>query len=1111
MLELHNIVKKYSSGDNEVLALRGVSLKFRKNEFVSILGASGCGKTTMLNIIGGLDRYTDGDLVINGISTKEYKDRDWDTYRNHSIGFVFQSYNLIPHQTVLSNVELALTLSGVSKHERRQRAKEALIKVGLGDQLHKRPSQMSGGQMQRVAIARALVNNPDILLADEPTGALDTTTSVQIMDLLKEVASDRLVIMVTHNPELAAEYSTRIVKLSDGLVIDDTDPYEDEEVTVAEAEPTVKVKKPKKNKEKGKKAKTSMSFLTAISLSTKNLLTKKGRTILTSIAGSIGIIGIALILAVSQGVTGYINDVQRDTLSSFPITILAEEADLSSMMSTMMDNTGSSGNVEKKDDAVYSNPILFDLIHSMTSAEVKKNNLEPFKQWLDSRGEHELGEYVSGVHYTYDIDLNMYVKDPNGEYTKAEIADLFSGMMGESSSSMSMMNMGSSFSSVDVWCEMLPGDPAKDGEEQALISDMIYEQYDLVSGNWPTQANQVVLVLNENNEISDIVLYTLGYITKDDMLNTVISAMRGDDDYVSETRRIEYSDIIGKSYKLILNSDYYNYNTQTGLWDDVSGKAEIMKLRIENGYDVTITGIIKPDPDASSTVLSGNLAYTSALTSYIIEETAKTKLAEDQLKAENANFDVFTGLPFAKVEKVLTSAEKIAALNEYIANATPEEKAELYLDIMATPDDEYVSKMLTMYKEQFGLDKLSSDELRIKLSELLSQQNQLEGLTPESIQALIASYSDKELEEMMDQYLVEMIVTGYRDQVTAEIKDKASAPSAEQLSQIKAMIEGQILAAINQKMPEGMKATEMTAQLKMSTVAGIYAEKTGLTLIEYMGILANYSAEQIAAMYDGILTEQATDFYAQNATPSEEELNTRIAAMLDGYITDASEEDLLKIYDDYMPDGLSPNTYQDNLKLIGVCNKEKPSAIHIYASTFEAKDEIAALIENNYNAGKLEEDKISYTDYVAILMSSITTIINAISYVLIAFVAISLVVSSVMIGIITNISVLERTKEIGILRAIGASKRDISRVFNAETFIIGLAAGLIGIITTMILCIPINAIIQALTEINNITAVLPPVAAAILVFISMALTMIAGLIPARNASKKDPVEALRSE
>ena len=1107
MLELKDIVKRYETGDNVVNALAGVSLCFRESEFVSILGASGCGKTTLLNIVGGLDRYTQGDLVINGRSTRFFKDSDWDTYRNHSVGFVFQSYNLIPHQTVLANVELALTLSGVSKSERKARAIEALSKVGLGDQLHKKPNQMSGGQMQRVAIARALVNDPDILLADEPTGALDTQTSVQIMELLKEVAKDRLVIMVTHNPELAEQYSTRIVKLSDGLVIDDSNPITAEEYYALKEKDEaaiIEAKKDKKAKKKTEKNK-SMSFGTAISLSMKNLMTKKGRTIMTSFAGSIGIIGIALILAVSTGVTGFINDVQRDTLSSFPISIYDEEADLSQMMSSMMEAGESSGNSENKDDAVYSNPILFDLIHSMTSAEVKTNNLKPFKEWLDDRNNNELGEYVSGVHYTYDIDLNMYVKDPNGEYTKADIGALFSDLMGNSSSSSSMMSMSSSFGAYDVWCEMIPGEPSSNKEDQALISDMIYDQYELVDGDWPTKKNEILLVLNSNNEISDMALYTLGFITKDEMLDTIMSAMRGDDDYTSETKRLEFSEIIGKNYKLILNDAYYNYNKDTGLWDNVSDKSEIMKLRIENGYDVTISGIIKPKPEASSTVLSGTLAYTSALTDHVITETLNTELAKAQLSEKNSNFNVFTGLPFVDENKDdMSNEEKLQALKDYLAEATPAEKAELYLNIMTTPDDEYVSSTLAQYKEQFfGEGELTSEEKRAKLAELLSQQSELEGLDYESILSLIDAYTDEELEEMLDGYLTQIIITGYRDRETAKIKAEASAPSAEKLAELKGMIKGEITS----KFP-----SNPFVSTELMYVAYMYSQQTGLPAESLITTLTSLGAEDINARFDALITQQAIAIYESTAKPTDDEINANIALMLDSYIEASDNEHLLSIYNDHMPDGLSQNTYEDNLKLIGIADLDTPSEVHIYATTFEAKDEIAALIDGYNNAeGRAEEDKITYTDYVAILMSSVTTIINAISYVLIAFVAISLVVSSVMIGIITNISVLERTKEIGILRAIGASKRDISRVFNAETFIIGLAAGLFGIIATIILCFPINAIIQALTGLSNITAVLPWAAAIILVIISMGLTMIAGLIPSRKASKKDPVVALRTE
>ncbi len=1129
MLKLREIVKEYKTGEETVSALAGVSLDFRENEFVSILGPSGCGKTTLLNIVGGLDRYTSGDLIINGKSTKLFKDKDWDTYRNHSVGFVFQSYNLIPHQTVLANVELALTLSGVSKKERRQKAITALQKVGLGDQINKKPNQMSGGQMQRVAIARALVNNPDILLADEPTGALDTTTSVQIMDLLKEVANDRLVIMVTHNPELAEEYSTRIIRLKDGQVVDDTNPISEEETAFFDNLDCERQAELRRNKKAAKKAakKKSMSFATAISLSMKNLMTKKSRTVLTSFAGSIGIIGIALILAVSTGVTGFINDVQRETLSSFPISIYAEEADLSSMMNTMMETTQQSAETKHDKDAVYSNPILFDLIHGMTSAEVKKNDLKPFKEWLEDSESNGLEEHVAGIHYTYDIDLNMYVKDPNGEYTKADIAEIFESLMGNtssSSSSSSMMTMSNSFSSFDVWCELIPGTPKDDGSQE-LIGEMIKEQYELVeeaNGRWPAAKNEVVLVLNKNNEISDLALYTLGYITKDDMIDTIMKALGGDETYVSESKKIEYSDIIGKSYKLILNDAYYSYNPDTKLYDDVSNKEEVMKMKIEGGYDVTITGIIRPKEDAKSTVLSGTLAYTHALTDYVITETLKTELAKAQLDEKNANINVFTGLPFVADTKELSDAEKLAELNEYISDATTKEKAELYKAIMGTPSDKYVDDTVKMMKDQFGLtsdienDKEAEEALREKLAELLSKQEVLGGMNSESILAYMKNQSVAEIEKMLDSYLRESVITSYRQAQEEKINAEAAIPSAEDVVSFKEMIKKAVYANMATQFAPPAENSDPAIinayyyTVHMAYLTSVYSQQTGLAPESIGATLATLPQEEINSRFDAICQEEAYAQYEKNVKPTEEQLNEKIAGMLTAYMASASDATKLSIYEKHMPDGLSVTSYDDNLKLIGICDPETPSEVHIYANTFEDKDEINALIDK-YNEGKPEEGQISYTDYVAMLMSSVTTIINAISYVLIAFVAISLVVSSVMIGIITNISVLERTKEIGILRAIGASKKDISRVFNAETFIIGLAAGLLGIVTTVILCFPINAIIAWVTTIDNITASLNPIAAVILVLISLLLTIIAGIIPAKKASKKDPVVALRTE
>ena len=1098
MLKLKNITKDYVTGGSTVQALRGVNLDFRKSEFVAILGQSGCGKTTLLNIIGGLDRYTSGDLIINNKSTKTFKDPDWDSYRNHSIGFVFQSYNLISHQSVLANVELALTLSGVSKSERRRRAIEALERVGLGDQIHKRPNQMSGGQMQRVAIARALVNDPDILLADEPTGALDTATSVQIMEILKEISKDKLIIMVTHNPELAETYSTRTIKVLDGLVIDDSNPYTAPEVSEVSAEKPEKKKKQKKDKN----MKTSMSFFTALSLSLNNLATKKGRTIMTSFAGSIGIIGIALILALSSGINLFIDDIQKDTLSSFPITIYEKETDLSSLMENLA-NTQNGNNGQHDNDAVYSNPMLYDLIHSMNSATEKTNNLEAFKEYLDDRDNNALGQYVSAVQYSYNVDLNMYTKDENGDYTKADLSSLFSAMMSPNSPSgsnttTSMSSMASSFSTFETWCELLPGQKNKDGEYTSLVSDMITDQYDLVHGEWPDAADEVVLVLSSNNEVTDMTLYALGLITKDEITDTIVSAMKGDETYVSEVKRFSYEDICNVRYKMILNSDYYEKNSQTELWEDVSDNELTMKLKIENGLDVRVVGIIKPKPEATSTILSGSLAYTAALTEYVIEKTLETDIAKEQLKAENSNYDVFTGLKFV-TEGNPTPEEKIATLKDYVEKSRESAKAQLYFNIMCTPTDEAVSSLVAQYKEQFFADGEDAD-YRSMLANVILTQNLIEGMDEETLMSFLEAYTDEELETMIDEYLVESVTTTLYEEARSKIIEQISAPTDETISALKAQISENILAG---EIQPGIKIT------KEIYVAMSYSQMTGIDYTTYLGMMAMGSLNAEAA-FDSLITKMAIETYSQRVTLTESQINTAVAILLDDMIAASDDQKLLDIYENYLPSGLSENTYEDNLKIIGICDLDKPAAVNIYATTFENKDAIAAEIDK-YNRGVAEEDRITYTDYVAILMSSVSTIINVISYVLIGFVSVSLVVSSIMIGIITNISVLERTKEIGILRAIGASKKDVSRVFNAETVIIGFCAGLLGVTVTSLLCLPISAILRHLTGFGNLTAYVPFVAAIALVLISVILTLIAGIIPARSAAKKDPVIALRTE
>ena len=909
MLQLKNIIKKYHTGDETVEALRGISMDFRESEFVSILGPSGCGKTTLLNIIGGLDQYTEGDLIIDGKSTKEFNDRDWDTYRNHKIGFVFQSYNLIGHQTVLSNVELALTLSGVSKSERRKRAVEALEKVGLKDQIHKKPNQMSGGQMQRLAIARALVNNPKILLADEPTGALDSATSIQIMELLKEISQDRLVIMVTHNPELAERYSTRIIRLLDGKMTDDTDPYKWEAPKIKKSDPPAITRTQKKAEKKASK-KTSMSFFTALSLSLNNLMTKKARTILTSFAGSIGIIGIALILSISNGLQLYINHVQEDTLSSYPITIQAESADLSSDTENIRQLNPSS---------------LIDNIYGNSST-------------------------LSSV-----LPTNSY----------------------------------------NIWSELMPG---KDGE---YVNELIKEQYELIEGEWPDSYNEVVLVVDKNNEVSDLVLGMLGFKSEEEM-NEIINAALEGREIPSSQESWEYSEILSTTFKLVLPTDYYQYNDKTGEWLDMSENDKYMSYVLSNAEDIKIVGIIRPDEEAIASSITGSVGYTYALTQHVAEKINASDIVKAQ--KENPETDVFTGLPFKTNDHKEPSAEeKAQSVKEYVASLEETKKAELYTAIAS---------------------QMPEDELEAAVTESMANFP-----TRESMEAVIAQAYAAEMglsEETVRTYLADMT----DEQITAAIKEMLSIQIKEQY---------------------------------YSTVS-----------------------EQLSAMSIA-----------------------QLSAMLDNYISSATNEELALVYDTHMPATVSESTYDDNITKLGVFDIDDPSMIIIYASSFEAKDNISALIDE-YNAGKDEEDMITYTDYVKLIMSSVTTIINAISYILIAFVSISLIVSSIMIGIITYISVLERTKEIGVLRAIGASKKDVGRVFNAETLIVGFASGMFGIIITIILNIPINIVIQSITGIGNIAS-LPIVGAIILVLISMCLTLIAGLIPSKLAAKKDPVEALRSE
>ena len=997
MLELKNIVKDYPAGDGTVHALKGIDLSFRKSEFVSILGPSGCGKTTMLNIIGGLDHYSEGDLVINGRSTKDFCDRDWDSYRNHSIGFVFQSYNLIPHQTVLQNVELALTLSGVSKTERRRRAKEALLMVGLESQINKKPSEMSGGQMQRVAIARAIVNNPDIILADEPTGALDTETSVQVMDILKEISRDRLVIMVTHNPDLANQYSTRIIRMLDGEITDDSAPLTDEEIDI------VRTQECERALDKKKEKMPSMSLFTSFGLSLKNLVSKKGRTMLTSFAGSIGIIGIALIFAVSQGMMMYIDTVQEETLSSYPLTLEAQHIDMGTLLETFMGQAQSQ--ITHDNDAVYQKSMMYEMINSLNSMEANENDLKAFKKYIEKQlkdKNNTLYSAVNGVQYTYDMDMLVYTKSVEGTIIRSDTQELLkevllenfgmdmSAMFGmvESNSFMSMSPMTSS---AVLWQEMLPG------ENGRLVNDLLLNQYDVIYGSWPTEYNEVVLVVDENNELDDMTLYALGLKTKEEV-NEVTKAAFNKEQIKIETHKWSYEEICDMKFRTVLGSDCYKYDEITGLYTDLRDTDAGMRYLYDKGIDLKVSGIIRPREDSISSMISGSIAYTKELTEYIIENAQDSKAVKAQL--ETPDFDIFSGLPFKESTGNMTDVEKEAEFKKYISALDEKGKAEAYVKMMSIPSKEQIDAAV-------GQNIQSATRENI-VETLLSAFSQQMNMSTDEINEYISTMSDEELKEIF----TEMATEQYKAQYAASVKQQMAA----------------------------------------------------------------LSNAQLALMLDNALTTFTTE---QNALYHDEVLE------------------------------FSESSYDANMRELGYIDIESPATINIYASSFENKDVIEGAITDYNNVDELE--KITYTDYVGLMMSSITTIINAITYVLIAFVAVSLVVSSIMIGVITLISVQERTKEIGILRAIGASKKNVSSMFNAETVIIGFSAGTLGVIITYLICIPVNIILHRLTGIGNLSTHLPVPVAIILVIISVILTMFAGIIPSRSAAKKDPVVALRTE
>ncbi len=993
MLQLQNIVKNYPAGGETVHALKGVSLRFRDSEFVSILGPSGCGKTTLLNLIGGLDRYTEGDLLINGVSTRYYRDREWDAYRNHSVGFVFQSYNLIPHQTVLQNVELALSLSGVSKAERRRRAKAALESVGLADQLHKRPAEMSGGQMQRVAIARAIVNDPDIILADEPTGALDSETSLQVMEILKEISRNRLVIMVTHNPELAERYSTRIVRMLDGEVTDDSAPPTDEEMTPPPTETVGKTKKP------------AMSFITGLGLSLKNLFTKKGRTALTAFAGSIGIIGIALIFAVSRGMTAYIDTVQEDTLASYPLTLEAQHMDVGTLMQTFINTAQSTG--EHNGDAVYQKPVLHNLVNALNSVEAQENDLTSFKQWLESERANPnstsgLHASVSGVQYTYALDMLVYTEAVDGTILRSDTKELmqkllsryFGQSFGESNSMMSGSTMMPTManSGMSLWQEMLSGD---NGDP---ISPLLKKQYDVVYGSWPNRYDEIVLVLDENNEIDDMSLYALGLKSEEEM-NAIVDAAINKETLPEEERKWSYEEICAMEFRTVLNANCYTKDEKTGLYTDLRDTSAGLKYVYDNGIRLKVTGIIRPNEDALAGMLSGSIGYTGLLTDYVIAQSENTAALKGQ--QETPDTDILTGLPFADTQGELTDAEKAAEFRAYLRSLNTKGKAEAYVRIMSIPPQAQVDAAV---KQALGSMNRAAREQA--LTQALVQQT---GMGTKAIAEYLADMADEELEELFSQAIAERFTAQYAAGIQQQLSGMSSA---------------QLAAALTAASPK-------------------------------------FTQAQCAAYYEEVLV-------------------------------------------------FSESSYEENLQKLGYVDPEAPATINLYAASFEDKDAIEEAIAE-YNDRVEELSRIRYTDYVGLMMSSVTTIINAITYVLIAFVAVSLVVSSIMIGVITLISVQERTKEIGILRAIGASKRNVSRMFNAETMIVGFASGILGVTLTYLLCIPINLILNALTGIPNLRAFLPVEVAVILVGISVLLTLFAGIIPSRSAARKDPVVALRTE
>lgn len=1085
MLELKGICKRYVTQSFTQVALDNVSLSFRDNEFVAILGPSGSGKTTMLNVIGGLDHFDSGDLLIDGISTKDFHDRDWDAYRNNRIGFVFQSYNLIPHQTILENVELALTLTGVGHAERRQRAREALEKVGLGEHVNKRPSQLSGGQMQRVAIARALINDPEIVLADEPTGALDSTTSVQVMDLLKDVARDRLVIMVTHNPELAYQYATRIVNLADGKITDDSDPFDIAGATRREAKPT---------------RKTSMSFVTALGLSARNLMTKKGRTAMTAFAGSIGIIGIAAILALSNGVNGYIKKVEEDTLSSYPLTISKQDYDLSSMMGGQgAADDDSPENADSSDDSAGGKTQGTDKIPVVTAvkdmfASVKSNDMTSFKAWLDAGGDG-IDKEVNAIQYGYGVTPVVYRAGKGDEKPVRLVPNAMTEAMSGGASSAATVSMDSMGTS--VFNEMI--------DDQSLLDS----QYDVVAGHWPTSANEAVMVLSSRGTVGDYTLYSIGALDIDELNDLVNSAMTADGGVEAPETGTDFTfdDALSTTFNVLSPADAYRKNEETGTWTDMSGDADFMAAKVADGIDVHIVGVVRPNETANASALTPGIAYTHALTRQLMERAADSQIVQEQLA--HPETDVFTGKTFDELqgeakqgmdlgsmfsvdEAALKSAFSFdtSALSGAAGGGIDLTGIDLsgldidlsgvgkdidFSDIMAkapAPDFSGIFDGLELTPEQMQQVGMLANQL----FEGFLQSDQFRALTPEDL---------KDTSKLAAAFSAYLESDTAAQQILAQLKALGGDALAERLQQAMTdYVQKQLAPYLQQAMDQVMKAI---------------SEQIATTV-----------SSQLKAGAAGLMDQMATQMSSSFASLASA-MHVDASAFANAVHFNMDAEDLSSLMMSYAK--ASKLTYDNNLTTLGYADEADPISVKIFPRDFEAKERVLDHIDaynKQVKAAGHDEQAISYTDYMGIIMGSVTDIVNTISLVLIAFVSISLVVSSIMIGIITYISVLERKKEIGILRAIGASKRNVANVFNAETFIEGLIAGVFAIVVVVLVSFPVNAWALAAKQVPNLMS-LPVQDALVLIAISVLLTVVAGLLPARSASMKDPVEALRSE